>query len=81
MSDPETPLAAFSNRILDRKYIVREGEMIRCPTCGELHRLEEPDRGTPAASVLFYRRGENSYLGAVGGRLVLDVTEDAASAD
>ena len=46
-----------------------------CKKCNKLHELEggKDSAGNPTEILLFYKCGENDYLGAVANKLVIDV--------
>lgn len=66
-----TPYIGFSNETLERLPRVSAGDVVRMP-CGHDHELTG---GEPA---LFYRCGDKSFLGAVGGRLTAGTRADVS---
>lgn len=70
-----TPYVGFSNKTLGRQPRAKPGDMVACG-CGESHALSGGDDGSTV--VLFYRCGDKSFLGAVGGRLATGVRADVS---
>ena len=64
---------AFGNDELSRLPAAKPGLAIVCPQCGKRHRLQaaKDTDGNPSSLTLFYNCGKKSYLGAVGGRVVV----------
>ena len=66
------PYIGFGNGTLNKCAKVEGGHKIECPHCGELHELRcGTDTETGEKSmVMFYKCGQNTYLGALNGKLV-----------
>jgi len=71
----------FSNETLGKRPRVKKGDTFRCPRCGEEHVLvagTDSRTGEEVDIVLFYRCGDDWYLGALNGHLVVDVPPDVS---
>jgi hypothetical protein len=71
------PFVGFSNATLQSLPEARQGDSIRCPKCGERHRLRASTQES-AALLLYYECGGDVYIGALHGRLVVGVPADAS---
>lgn len=73
-----TPFIGFGNDTLAKLPQAKSGDEIRCRKCGGLHTLEmgTDKRGNPSDVILFYKCGEEIYVGAIAGRLIVDVEPD-----
>jgi len=68
------PYVGFFGETLDRQPRMHAGDMIECPTCGGEHVLCACDSGSEV--LLLYECGDDVYIGAVGGRLVIGTPAD-----
>lgn len=69
-----TPYVCFGNETLDKLPEVREGDIVKCDKCGEGHKLEcGTSDGKKSDVLMFYKCGENTYLGAIDGKCVVNV--------
>ena len=68
-----TPYIGFSNETLAKLLPAKAGDEIYCK-CGSRHRLVAADDGSEL--LLFYRCGDQSFLGAVAGKLVVGTPSD-----
>lgn len=68
------PYIGFSGDTLSKQPEAKPGDRIPCPNCGGTHPLEPADDGS--TTVLFYRCADKLYLGALGGRVVVNVKAD-----
>jgi len=75
----EVPYVGFANETLERLKDVRKGDVIICPRCGKQHVLKagRNEKGEESDLILFYKCGEQIYLGAINGKLVAGVKPDA----
>lgn len=72
-----TPYIGFSNDALSKLPKVSKGQLIKCDKCKKCHRLEcGTSDGKESDTIMFYKCGEDSYLGAVAGRLVAGLKAD-----
>ena len=78
-----TPWMAVGNDELNDKPVVKAGDKVICPRCGELHTLRPGQRLVPGPSgtyedatkvrddfLMAFSCGETVYLGALRGRLI-----------
>ena len=72
----KTPYIGLSNETLNLLPKVKMGEVIKCTRCMGEHVLEPAVDGSEL--LLFYHCGENLYLAAVDGRLVVDINADVS---
>lgn len=70
----DVPYVGFSGDTLARQPRVHKGDIVECPRCGGEHILYACDDGSE--TLLFYNCGDNTYLGAVAGRLVIGIPAD-----
>jgi len=73
-----TPYVGYGNDTLDRCPEAAAGDLITCASCGGTHPLEPPDSDPGDTGLLFYRCGDQSFLGAVRNRLVVGVKADVS---
>jgi hypothetical protein len=66
-----TPYVAWGNEDLECRAEVHAGQSILCPRCLGYHELRACDDGNEV--LLWYRCGENIYIGAIKNRLVAGV--------
>ena len=73
-----TPFVGFGNDTLARQPRVYKGDVIECPHCGGEHIAEAGKNGDGSESelILFFKCGDNAYLAAVAGRLVIGTPAD-----
>lgn len=67
------PTIGFSNETLERLPHVRSGDTVDCPVCRRRHTLK-PSRdqdGRASETLLVFVCGDEPYLGALNGRLVV----------
>jgi hypothetical protein len=67
----------ISNKELEDKPIVKAGDKISCKRCGKKHILrkaegviDNSDKIEVKGDLLYYKCGENVYLGLVANRLI-----------
>lgn len=73
------PYVGFSNETLNSCPRVKEGDLIKCPQCGDQHAIEfGTSNGKKSDAIGFYRCGDSTYLGAVAGRLVIGKSSDVS---
>ena len=79
MSDG-TPFVGFSNDTLGKLPTARRGMLIDCPHCGGSHELQcaKDGNGDPTDLLHFFKCGEQAYIGAVAGRLVVGTPSDVS---
>ena len=65
------PHIGFDNRTLSELPTVEPGFKFTCSRCGEEHELKAADDGS--TTLLFYKCSKKIYLGALRGKLVIDV--------
>jgi len=75
----KTPFIGFGNETLDTLPPAYEGQLVDCK-CGKQHALQcgTDKDGNKSTLVLFYKCGKNSYLGAVGGKLIVGQKADVS---
>ena len=75
-----TPYIGFSNDTLDKQPEANRGDELLCWKCGERHHLEvgTDENGESNNMLLFFRCQEKIYLGAVGGKWVVNVKPDVS---
>jgi PHP family Zn ribbon phosphoesterase len=66
------PYIGFDNATLSRLPLVKPGYRFSCKKCGERHSLE----GAEESTILSYRCGGKMYVGALKGRLLVNVSPD-----
>jgi hypothetical protein len=66
------PYIGYGNDTLRDLPRVKEGDEVFCDKCGARHPLEAATNTETGAKsdIYFYRCGEKTFLGAVGGKLV-----------
>ena len=69
--EKETNIVGFSAERLAKCPRVDVGDMIECTTCGGEHKLVSPDSGPQ--HLLFYECQGQYKVGAIGGRLIVNV--------
>ena len=63
------PFVSFSKVDLAKLEDAEAGQRIICPKCNEMHELiAATNEAGKATNTLFYKCGEDAYLGAVSGR-------------
>jgi hypothetical protein len=71
-----TPYIGFGNDTLKRLPSVKPGDSIDCPTCKGKHKLEAASDGSTL--LLFYKCGNQLYLGAIDGKCTIGVKADVS---
>lgn len=71
-----TPYIGFSNTTLSKLLPAKAGDKITCADYGAVRVLIRPDDGSEF--LLFYKCGEELYLGAINGHLIVGVKPDAS---
>ena len=68
-----TPYVGFGNDTLDKLPPAKKGDMVFCSNCGGEHPLEcgTDEDGNESNLLMFYKCGEESFLGAVAGKCVI----------
>jgi hypothetical protein len=65
---------SISKDSLDKLPPVQAGDVFTCPTCAQEHVLQaatNAQTGQPDNSILWYKCGEFSKIGAVDGKLIV----------
>lgn len=65
----------FSNETLERLPHVRPGDTLECLVCGRRHVLKasKDEQGQDTDAMLFYLCGNDTYLAALRGHLIVGV--------
>lgn len=65
-------MLAFGYDELAKLPYAKKGQLIKCPKCGEQHKLDQciNDDGYPS-SIMTFECGGKTYLGSVAGKLIL----------
>jgi hypothetical protein len=69
-------MLAFGNDELEPCPDAYPGYVVHCMRCGEQHSLEcgtDKNTGEPTSDLMFYRCGDEEYLGAIGGKVVVSI--------
>jgi hypothetical protein len=69
-----TPYVGFSNETLAKQPLLKAGDTVTCPQCGEEHELF--DSNPPM--LLSYRCGDRSYLAGIKGQSIMGVLADTS---
>lgn len=72
------PFIGFDNDTLNRQPRICKGDVVECPHCGGEHiaKAATKEDGSESKMLLFYTCGDNAYLAAVAGRLVIGTPAD-----
>ena len=77
----KTPFIGFGNDTLATLPDAKEGQLVPCAKCGKQHALEcstESKTGKKSELLMFYKCGKTSYLGAIGGKLIVNKKADVS---
>lgn len=73
-----TPYVGYSNASLAKCPKVVPGQYFRCEKCARKHRLQTGKNRSGSSVLMFYRCKGASYLGAVDGKLIVDIKPDVS---
>lgn len=66
------PYIGFGNDTLEKLPKCKEGDIVFCSNCGGEHPLEcGTSKGKKSDLIMFYKCGENLFLGAIAGRCII----------
>ena len=75
------PYIGFGNEQLEKQPIIRDGDGIICPHCGDVHHVQagtDMKTGEKTDSILSYTCGAKTYLAGVSGKLVIGAKADCS---
>jgi hypothetical protein len=70
------PFIGFSSETLSKQATAKAGDEIRCDKCSGGHKLEPDDDGV--SILLFYKCGDQAYVGAVNGQCIVGIKSDVS---
>lgn len=72
-------MIGFGNDTLNKQPVLKKGDKITCPRCGEQHTVvagKDSETGDDTNLVMFYKCEGKAYLAGVAGRSVMGVPSD-----
>lgn len=69
------PYIGFGNEQLEKQPILRDGDGIICPHCGDVHHVQAGinDKGQKTDSLLSFNCGEETCLAGINGKLIIGI--------